>query len=263
MAQKFVQAPFCNLGSVLGSIGGPVATPGNALLASCRGVILPPCMLPCPLRTALADTKPTEVLVGAGDRQILAWVDQQIDELHAWKAGGLPFARKPYLGEVFPNGFRVRAMSMRRDEASMFLVAKLRREGSSTCVVSYRFETPLWFVRSLPWVAGFLSLSLGYVGFRLAPRTLALLTVASTDGDFCRGLLGALIGLAAGLCLGILSILAAARGIRNDKSRLASFLHELQAAWPASGKPAAANWEGGGKNEADGGRKDKPVDPRR
>lgn len=151
-----------------------------------------------------------------------AWFGAHIDELSGWKAGGLPFARKPFIGEVTRQGVRVRALSARRNEATCFLVGELEpdRQGAR---MTYRIEEPRFFMRSLPWVAGGVSVLFGYVGYWFS----AVLPGAQWLGQ-AAAVVWCTIAMAMGLALGIASIAYVFHGIRADRAELVRFVNKVR-----------------------------------
>lgn len=156
-----------------------------------------------------------EVRVALHPRATLERVHEQVDELHSWHGGGLAFGKKPFLGEVKRNIFRVRTLSFRRDGAVGFLVGEVQpAEGGS--LVRYRIESPAGFVRSLPFLTFAPAALFGIGGYLAAP-------VLAPGGIQSQIVMIAACALC-GLVLAVLLVALVVRLIRADTQRLLSFV---------------------------------------
>lgn len=163
-----------------------------------------------------------QVKLAVSKAEAEAWLCAHMDELSGWKAGGLPFARKPFIGEVGRRGFRVRALSARRNEATCFLVGELEPEPQGARMM-YRIEEPRFFMRSLPWVAGGASVMFGYVGYRFS----AVLPGAQWFGQ-AAAVVWCTIAIGIGLVLGIALMAYVFHGIRADRAELVRFVNTIR-----------------------------------
>ena len=118
-----------------------------------------------------------ELHVAMHPRAVLERIRKETDELHAWEGGGVVFGRKPFLGEIRRNTFRVRALSFRRDGAVGFLIGEVEPEEGGS-VIHYRIESPLGFVRSLPFVSVAPAALFGIGGYLAAPVLFLMLSAS-------------------------------------------------------------------------------------
>ncbi|MFW5738925.1 MAG: hypothetical protein ACOC1F_01020 [Myxococcota bacterium] len=148
-------------------------------------------------------------------RAALERVRAACDELHSWQGGGIAFGKKPYLGEVKRNTFRVRTLSFRRDGAVGFLVGAVEPSEGGT-KVTYRIESPSGFVHSLPVAALAPAALLGIGGYLAAP----VFAPAGAVGQI------AFIAACAtaGLVFAAVVIALLMRLIRSDTQRLLRFV---------------------------------------
>ncbi len=159
-----------------------------------------------------------ELRVSLHPRVVLERIKAEVDELHSWHGGGVAFGRKPFLGEVKRAGFRVRTLSYRRDGAVGFLVGQVELSEGGT-LVRYEIESPVGYVKSLPFAALAPAALLG-IGAYLALPVLApdglLVKVAVVAG-------GSMLGLLLGAAL----ISVVVYGIRRDTERLLGFVRSV------------------------------------
>jgi|GEM_PF-735251 len=138
----------------------------------------------------------------------------EIDELHAWRGGGVTFGRKPFLGEVERGTFRIRSLSNRRDGATAFLVGDVA-PCDNGALIRYRVESPEGFVRSLPF-AGIAPVVLFAVVAYLASPALS-------PSGFGPLVLLVFAGAVFGLLFAVVLVAVVLWGIRRDTRRLERF----------------------------------------
>jgi len=138
----------------------------------------------------------------------------QIDELHAWRGGGVTFGRKPFLGEIERGAFRIRALSNRRDGATAFLVGQVAPCDNGT-LIRYRVESPEGFVRSLPFAGIAPAVLFAVVAYLASP--------ALSPSGFGPVVLLVFVGAVLGLLFAVVLVAVVLWGIRRDTRRLERF----------------------------------------